>query len=491
MASDMASNCNQGDVASADQAALDELLQPEDGEVFSDIDDVPDDDLLLQWARDQFVNTSADALRADGNENTVNDSAVNDSPQSDQELAAANAAQESDDDDLGAPLVATSEVARARVARLTSAAAPAAAAAMVTQFQTWRERAVGTSPVPSPINPDGTPNKVGMAHISKGEGLDECPWPCPDSPDGVSQKGLSMTAILKGHAALFEPWGFGQITLDHIAKEAAEDSPIGDDIAIGNQHHSDTNPTGFPSAEDRTIKCRDFLLLRTGETNGCSRWCRVFRTKNPPRRFKVAVGCAFRQCPGHRSMTHNNPNLGSPGMLLGVRVLIEHITKDLSRNRDSTHEVRLGRCINILMKHPTLLLAWLKYEAYIALKENELSLSYTPATKDVSKGARKGGGKARPKGGKKGNKGGSGSGKGGRGGRIGTPPVRAVPETPQARSGSSGPSPAPTNPRGVRPQAGALFTEWAREQRTKSRGSRGGAGRGSRDDRSVSSGRGY
>ena len=64
-----------------------------------------------------------------------------------------------------------------------------------------------------------------------------------------------MTDILKNHAAQFEPWGFRQTTLDHIAKEAAGDSPIGDDIAIGNQHHLDTNPTGFPSAEDRTIKC--------------------------------------------------------------------------------------------------------------------------------------------------------------------------------------------------------------------------------------------
>ena len=73
-----------------------------------------------------------------------------------------------------------------------------------------------------------------------------------------------------------EPWGFGQTTLNHVAREAAGDAPIVDDISTGNQHHPGTNLTGFPSAEDCTIKCRDFLLLRTGETNGCSRWCRVF-----------------------------------------------------------------------------------------------------------------------------------------------------------------------------------------------------------------------
>ena len=86
------------------------------------------------------------------------------------------------------------------------------------------------------------------------------------------------------------------------------------------------------------------------------------------------------------------------------------------------------------MKHLTLLLAWLKHEAYITLKEQELSLLHTPAA-PASKGAnsRNGGGKTHPKGGKNGTKGGNSGGKGGRGARIGTPPVRAVPETPLGR----------------------------------------------------------
>ena len=153
---------------------LNKQLRPKEGQIHNDdISDVPDDDLLLQWAREQFVITSADALRA-ADAAAVNDGTINDGPQPAQEaVQPGSPADPPDDDDQGAPLVATSQVARARIARLTSAAAPAAGAATVTQFQTWRERAVDITPVPSPINSDGTPNKIGMAHISKGEGLEE------------------------------------------------------------------------------------------------------------------------------------------------------------------------------------------------------------------------------------------------------------------------------------------------------------------------------
>ena len=107
--------------------------QPKEGQVYNDdINDVPDNELLLQCAKGQFIHTSDDAPHA-GNEATVNDNAIKDGPQPAQ--ATTHAAKESDNDGLGAPLVAPSEVGQARIAQLASAAA----AALVTQFQTWQE----------------------------------------------------------------------------------------------------------------------------------------------------------------------------------------------------------------------------------------------------------------------------------------------------------------------------------------------------------------
>ena len=80
------------------------------------------------------------------------------------------------DDDLGAPIGISQAAMRSRITANTAArpAAPGAAGPQVTAFYTWRERALRTYTIRSPLQPDGQPSLIGMSHISAGEGLDEC-----------------------------------------------------------------------------------------------------------------------------------------------------------------------------------------------------------------------------------------------------------------------------------------------------------------------------
>ena len=95
-----------------------------------------------------------------------------------------------DDDDLGAPIGLTPATMRDRIQANNTArpATPGAAGLQVTA--TWREQALGISTIPPSIQLDGQPSLIGMSHISAGEGLDECPWPCPTH--GVKQQESSF-----------------------------------------------------------------------------------------------------------------------------------------------------------------------------------------------------------------------------------------------------------------------------------------------------------
>ena len=380
------------------------------------------------------------------------------------------------DDDLGAPIGISQQNMRDRIAANTAArpATPGAAGPQVTAFTTWRERALGTSTIPSPLQPDGQPSLIGMSHISAGEGLDECPWPCPIN--GVKDIGMSFTEIVTAHQEVFGPNGIDRPFLAKLKTEVAKDFQLPGELAVNNQHHPDRNPTGFPNPNDRTLLCRAFLLLRTGEDTGCNRYTRTFQTKNLPRKFKVALGCAFSKCPGYRSMGASVMSQGAPGMLLVSKALISVLVEDMHSHRADAYATRVNRCINILLRHSTLLIGWLRYEAFVASKEEELMRALTPTVggppSPGTREARKG------KGARRSNKG-KGSDRAGRSGRIAsTPRARVVPQTPQTPLASTSTVPArtPSTPVASDTSTRGLFLAWAQAERARSR-----AGRSDRD----------
>ena len=413
-----------------------------------------------------------------------------------------------DDDDLGAPIGLTPAAMRQRIAANNAArpATPGAAGLQVTAYTTWRERALGISTIPSPLQPDGQPSLIGMSHISSGEGLDECPWPCPTH--GVKQQGSSFTEIVRAHIDVFGANGIDEPLLARLRSEVSKDVPLPSELAPNNQHHPENNPTGFPNPMDRTLLCRAFLLLRTGETTGCGRYSRTFKTKTLPRKFKVALGCAFSKCPGYRSMGNSVMSLGAPGMLLVSKALISLLVEDMHTHRAATYDTRLTRCINLLLRHSTLLIGWLQYEAFIASKEEELMRTLTPTVRGTPSGARgsppgarqartaKGKGKAKGRG--KGNTKGGRDGRdnsrdssrdNSRDGRVGSQPrPRVVPQTPLA-STSTAPAATPYTPVHSRSTGREAFIAWATQERARSRAGRGPDDRRDRrgDDRSATS----
>ena len=62
----------------------------------------------------------------------------------------------------------------------------------------------------------------------------------------------------------------------------------------------------------------------------------------------------------------------------GSKALISLLVKDMHTHRAATYDTRLTRCINLPLRHSTLLIGWLQYEAFIASKEEELMRALNP-----------------------------------------------------------------------------------------------------------------
>ena len=72
---------------------------------------------------------------------------------------------------------------------------------------------------------------------------------------------------------------------------------------------------------------------------------------------------------------------GAPGMLLVSKALISVLVEDMHSHRADAYATRVNRCINILLRHSTLLIGWLRYEAFVASKEEELMRALTPTVR--------------------------------------------------------------------------------------------------------------
>ena len=252
------------------------------------------------------------------------------------------------------------------------------------QYQTTRDAAMGLSPVPPPLNPDGSTNLIGMAYAGKGEAHAEIPW--PDRENGVALVGKTLTDILRAHPEFFAAYGLDEDLLTKLNAEVATEGPvIHTELAVGDKFHPTNNPDGFPCATDRTIRCTDFLALKCGLVGaGCDAYCRTFITKNPPRKWKVAVGCSLSRCPGYRDMSHPTTEKGAPGMYLASRYLTHLLVGVLSTTMELTYELRLQKCSNLLLLHSTLVTGWLRYEAYLAHKESALQEQYRSPSRSSS-----------------------------------------------------------------------------------------------------------
>lgn len=286
------------------------------------------------------------------------------------------------DDDLGAPLELAPAAMRARI----QGAGTVQGTPCRTHFSVWRERALGLAPIPSPIMPDGTENRIGLAQISKGEGLEETPWPDPEHL--VCLEGRTLTSIVLAHPEHFAPHGLDETFLTKCRTDLGKHSVLADELGLDNRAHPDTNPQGFPSDVDRSVTCHDFMLLRNGETTGCHRWCRTFVTRHPPRQHKPALGCGLRSCVGFRAANHPDKDKGAPGMLLVGKFLSSLIAEELFKSQHRDYESRLQRCSNLLLRHSTLLVGQLRYEAYVASKENAAELAHTPSGRGRGRGGR-------------------------------------------------------------------------------------------------------
>ena len=121
--------------------------------------------------------------------------------------------------------------------------------------------------------PDGTKSRICLAHISKGKGLEETPW--PDPAHLVCPERRTLTSIALAHPEHFAPHGLDENFLTQRRTDRGRHTVLADELGLDNQAHPDTNPQGFLSDVDHSVSCYDFILLTTGETAGCHRWCRT------------------------------------------------------------------------------------------------------------------------------------------------------------------------------------------------------------------------
>ena len=245
--------------------------------------------------------------------------------------------------------------------------------------------ATGTASLPSVLTPEGKVDRAALAFWSKGDFREYFPSPHPDG--GVRDTGVTLTELCRvpDVQVLLTQYGLGEDTITRLQHEAQLGSPITETLNDRNKFHPTTNPRGFPSRFDRTIGCDMFLNLRDGTTDvGCELGCKTHVTKNGPNKGMVRLACASTECPGYRTMTHDDINKGAGGMLQASRVLINYLALGLAQHRALTYQERATKVAHILIRFTTLTWGQLRYEAIRrAASEQEsmeLSGSVTPAS---------------------------------------------------------------------------------------------------------------
>lgn len=201
-------------------------------------------------------------------------------------------------------------------------------------------------------------------------------FPYPDVTGGCVQDGMYLTDIARhpDTQAAFEAAGITPAILESMATDARNNTPISGALAEDNRYDPDTNPEGFPHRYDRTLTCKDFLLLRQGTDDGCQLSCMTYVTKNGDSKGIVRLACGDETCKGYRSMVSDDKDKGPTAMLTANRILIKKVGECLRRTQDVAYPDRLKKYLNVLLAHKTLVLGWLRYEARRAQHKEEVRL---------------------------------------------------------------------------------------------------------------------
>ena len=151
----------------------------------------------------------------------------------------------------------------------------------------------------------------------------------------------------------------------------------------------DSNPTGFPSIYDRSITCDALETLRHGKGTDHTDACITHVTRNGPAKGKVYLACGDEMCTAHRTMVHPDRDKGPTGMLTASRLIMQALVLVMAATSAQSYESRVRQCMKVFKRHYTLLVGWLRFEAFKDARacKNKAELG---GMSDKAKGARAG-----------------------------------------------------------------------------------------------------